>query len=91
MPAVGGQRLRGDALADALVGADHEVVTAALGNRTSTISSAITPLCVAAAARWCERAANASWSARLTCWSPRLPSSVSAPIAWSVNASHSPS
>ena len=54
------------------------------GTLTSTSSSAITPLAVAAAARWCERAANASWSARLTCTAPQLPASVSAPIDWSV-------
>ncbi len=42
-------------------------------------------------ARWCDRAAKASWSSRLTSCSPVLQPSVSAPMAWSVKASHSPS
>ncbi len=61
------------------------------GIRTPTISAASTPDSVAACARWWERAAKASWSSRVTATSPVLQPSVSAPIAWSVNTSHSPS
>jgi len=56
------------------------------GTSTGTISSSNRPSAMAAAAGWCERTANASWSARDE-GVMSLTVSVSRPIAWSVNAS----
>ena len=60
------------------------------GISTGTTSSSKTPFFQASAARWCDRAENASWSSR-EMPSSALQASVSAPIAWVVNTSHRPS
>ena len=61
------------------------------GIETGTTSSSNTPSFQALAASWWLRAENASCSSRENSASPTLAASVSRPIAWSVNASHSPS
>ena len=61
------------------------------GTSTGITSSAKTPFFQAAAACWCERALNSSCSSRLSLRPVLFAWSVRAPMAWSVNASHSPS
>ena len=57
---------------------------------TPTISSAKRPLSRASAARWCERAAQASCSSREIS-SAALTSSEDSPMCWPVNVDHRPS
>ena len=57
---------------------------------TPTTSSANRPEAQAAAARWWERAAQASWSCREIC-KAALTWSEDSPMCWPVNVDHSPS
>ena len=86
------ERLDGGVRADALVLADDDRVALALRDldRDDLVVEAARSS-IAAAARWCDRAANSSCSSRVRCSSRALRLSVRSPIAWSVKTSQRPS